>query len=151
MTPASVHVEKTEHSEIELGHRPNLSAMALSHEEAWMLQRLSACLHEVDMQLMEELAELHRRHLQELRVLYDQKIQSLLDQGWTLQAQGLAALASRHLRHRQQVQDQQRQQQQLLCVQRAKFREAQMRRAAKAALQSTSSLPSGGPGPVLRL
>eukprot|EP00439_Symbiodinium_sp_Y106_P040275 s5295_g4.t3 len=120
MTPASVHVEKTEHSEIELGHRPNLSAMALSHEEAWMLQRLSACLHEVDMQLMEELAELHRRHLQdrylevkvpaceiqlwvqELRVLYDQKIQSLLDQGWTLQAQGLAALASRHLRHRQQ-------------------------------------------------
>ena len=92
---------------------------------------------------------------------------------WTLQAQGLAALASRHLRpappstrrpdscplstlvsclrHRQQVQDQQRQQQQLLCVQRAKFREAQMRRAAKAALQSTSSLPSGGPGPVLRL
>ncbi|CAE7922112.1 unnamed protein product [Symbiodinium necroappetens] len=152
---------ETEHSEIDFGHRSNLAAMALSNEEVWMLQRLSACLHEADMQLMQDLAELHRRHLQELRVLYDQKIQSLLDQGWTLQAKGLAAVASRHLRHRQQVQDQQRQQQQLLCVQRAKFREAQTRRAgpgpgATSAPQG-STLPAwqggqAGPAlPVLRL
>ena len=44
---------ETEHSEIDFGHRSNLAAMALSNEEVWMLQRLSACLHEADMQLMQ--------------------------------------------------------------------------------------------------
>jgi len=108
----------------------------LAEEDLQLLSTLATCLNETDLQFMEEISDLHWRHLRELQAMYDAQIHALQLAG-DARAQSLISLATRHLTHLRQVQEQCRRQQQQLCARQAHAREVQ--------LLSLRALPGGGP------